>query len=72
MSLDPKISNAIREAVANAEQEPALANRLITWMEAVTSGGADLNDPSDADRRLELLYTGTEVDDVNREAGSIF
>lgn len=72
MSLDPKISHAIREAVANAGQEPALANRLITWMEAVTSGSADPNDPSDADRRLELLFTGTEVDDVNRNGEGIF
>lgn len=72
MSLDPKISHAIREAVANAGQEPTLANRLITWMEAVTSGGADPNDPSDADRRLDLLFTGTEIQDVNQNSGGIF
>ncbi|MFM9596270.1 CxC ATPase DNA modification system associated small protein [Streptomyces scabiei] len=72
MSLDPKISHAIRDAVANAGQEPALANRLITWMEALTSGRADPNDPSDADRRLDLLFTGTETQDVNQNSGGIF
>ncbi|MER6329136.1 CxC ATPase DNA modification system associated small protein [Streptomyces sp. NPDC001034] len=72
MSLDTKISHAIREAVANAGQEPTLANRLITWMEAVTSGSADPNDPSDADRRLDLLFTGTEIQDVNQNSGGIF
>ncbi|MGW7314623.1 CxC ATPase DNA modification system associated small protein [Streptomyces sp. NPDC054865] len=68
MSLDPKISHAIKDAVANAGQDSALANRLITWMEAVTSGSADPNDTSDADRRLELLFTGTEVDRDDSEA----
>ncbi|MEU4166189.1 CxC ATPase DNA modification system associated small protein [Streptomyces sp. NPDC026665] len=72
MSLDPKISHAIRDAVANAGQEPALAKWLITWMEAVTSGSADPNDPSDADRRLDLLFTGTEIQDVNQSSGGIF
>ncbi|WP_078630371.1 CxC ATPase DNA modification system associated small protein [Streptomyces roseochromogenus] len=72
MSLDLKISHAIREAVANSEQEPALAHRLITWMEAVTSGSEDLHDSSDTDRRLELLFSSTEVDDVNRDGGGIF
>lgn len=61
MSLDRKISQAIEVSVAEAGQEPALAHRLILWMEAVTSG-EDPGDPSIADRRLDLLYGITEAD----------
>ncbi|MFE3109060.1 CxC ATPase DNA modification system associated small protein [Kitasatospora indigofera] len=68
MSLDPKISHAIKEAVVNAGQESALANRLIAWMEAVTSGSADPNDTADADRWLELLFESTEVNYGNRDS----
>ncbi|MEU6254259.1 CxC ATPase DNA modification system associated small protein [Streptomyces sp. NPDC047043] len=71
MSLDPKISHAIREAVDKAGQGPVLANRLITWMEAVTSGNADPNDASDADRRLDLLFAATEIDGTNRDGGGL-
>ncbi|WP_079024900.1 CxC ATPase DNA modification system associated small protein [Streptomyces leeuwenhoekii] len=72
MSLDPKISHAIKKATADAGQESFLANRLITWMEAITSGNADPNDPSDADRRLDLLFDGTEVDVIDRDSEGIF
>ncbi|MFD6591419.1 CxC ATPase DNA modification system associated small protein [Streptomyces anulatus] len=62
MSLDKKISQAIEESVAEAGQEPALAHRLVLWMEAVTSG-EDPGDPSIADRRLDLLYGITQTNE---------
>jgi hypothetical protein len=62
VGLDPKISHAISEAVANLRQGPKLANRLIAWVEAVNTGSANVNDHSDADRRLELLFASAEVD----------
>ena len=61
MSLDPKIVRAIQEAVAEAAQEPALARRLIAWMQAITSGSEDPHDLSLAQRHIELLYEGTST-----------
>ncbi|WP_406260201.1 CxC ATPase DNA modification system associated small protein [Streptomyces chartreusis] len=69
MSLDPKIVKAIEEAVAEADQEPALARRLVAWMQAITSGSEDPNDVSRAERHLELLYEGTTA---NRGRGGMF
>lgn len=63
VSLDPRISEAIRSAVEEAGQSPALARKLIAWLEAVTSGNEDINDTASADRHLEVLYGETSVDD---------
>lgn len=63
MSLDQKISQAIRDAVNDAGQSAALARRLIAWMEAVTSGNEDLADQAAATRHLEVLYAETAVDE---------
>lgn len=61
MSLDPKIAEAIREAVAEAGQSKALARQLIAWMGAVASGNEDPSDAASAGRHLELLYNETDV-----------
>ena len=59
MSLDVKISEAIRAAVREARQSDALARRLTAWMEAVTSGNEDVHDQAAAARHLEILYEET-------------
>ncbi|MFF3062065.1 CxC ATPase DNA modification system associated small protein [Streptomyces sp. NPDC057909] len=59
MSLDSKITEGIRDAVAEAGQDPKLAQRLIAWMTAVTSGNEDVNDSDAAARRLDVLYEST-------------
>jgi hypothetical protein len=69
MSLDPKITKAIKESVAEAGQDPALARRIIAWMQAITSGNDDPNDLSSAERHLEILYDGTNA---NPGSGGIF
>ncbi|MEU3216000.1 CxC ATPase DNA modification system associated small protein [Streptomyces tendae] len=61
MSLDSKITESIRDAVAEAGQDPKLAHRLIAWMAAVTSGNEDVNDSDAAERRLDVLYESTNT-----------
>jgi len=63
VSLDVKIGQAIKDAVSEAGQSPALARRLIAWMEAVTSGNVDLADTDAGERHLEVLYGETSVGD---------
>ncbi len=63
MSLDPNITQAIKEAVQDAGQSPALARRLIAWMEAITSGSEEITDHSAASRHLEMLYAETAIPD---------
>ena len=69
MSLDPKITEAIEEAVKDAEQSPALARRLIAWMEAATSGNEDLNDPAATARHLIVLYDAVALSDTQEGDG---
>lgn len=65
MTLDPRITRAINEAVQEAGQPDTLARRLIAWFEAVTSGNEDINDDATAARHLEVLFEGTVVEGVD-------
>jgi len=67
MTLDPRITQAINEAVEEAGQPETLARRLIAWFEAVTSGNEDINDDATAARHLEVLFDGTVVESVDNE-----
>lgn len=67
MSLDSKITQAIRNAVSDAGQSAALATRLIAWMEAVTSGNEDPADTAAAARHIEMLYAEVSVPDIDSE-----
>jgi hypothetical protein len=67
MSLDSKIADCIREAVAEAGQSKALARQLTAWMTAVASGNEDPSDGASASRHLELLYNETVLPDDGLE-----
>ncbi|MEV7482697.1 CxC ATPase DNA modification system associated small protein [[Kitasatospora] papulosa] len=67
MSLDSKVTEGIRDAVAEAGQDPKVAQRLIAWMTAVTSGNEDVNDSDAAERRLDVLYESTTTSRVEGE-----
>ena len=67
MTLDPRITQAINEAVQEAGQPDSLAYRLIAWFEAVTSGNEDINDDATATRHLEVLFKATVVEGVDEE-----
>lgn len=56
MSLDPKIVEAVKTASAAAGQPPALARRIVAWLQAVADESEDINDIAATDRRLELIY----------------
>lgn len=61
MSVDPKILEAVKAAVAAAEQPPALARRLVAWLEAVGDESEDINDVAATDRRLEIIYEAVDL-----------
>ena len=60
MALDPRIKQAIVEAVEESGQSEALASRLSAWFEAVASGNEDINDKESAVRHLDVLYDATD------------
>lgn len=66
MSLDSKVAEAIRDSVENCGQPPALARKIIAWLEAVASESEDINDVAAADRHLEVIYEEVAIgDDVD-------
>ena len=60
--MDPKIKEAIEEAVEENGQSKALARRLVAWFDAIASGNEAINDAQSANRHLELLYKETEME----------
>lgn len=56
MSVDPRVIDALKEAVLESGQPEALARKLGAWLTSVTGGNEDLNDRDAADRHLELIY----------------
>ena len=67
MTVDERISQAIKEAVDEAGQPNALARRLIAWVESVMSENEDINDWETTVRHLEVLFESTEVKNANGE-----
>ncbi len=59
MTLDPKIAEAIGLAVIDAKQDKVLGDKIIAWMNALTSGNEGINDEQSAKRHLELLFETT-------------
>ena len=66
MSIDPKIKEAIKTAVAELEQSERLARKLESWFQAVATGSEDITDLQSTGRHLEVLYG-----EVQLEAGEM-
>ena len=56
MSLDIKITDAIKRAVENEGQPKSVAKRIIAWLEAINTGNEDINDLSQSGRHLDVLF----------------
>ena len=63
MSTDPKLREALLQAVNDAGQSAALGRRILAWIDALTSGSEEINDQVATDRRLELIYGEVKVDE---------
>ena len=61
MSLDPRIRQAVKDAVHDSDQPSNLGEKLIHWLEALTSGNEKLEDRDSVERHLELLYEAVSL-----------
>ena len=55
--MDPRIAEAIYQAVREHGQSRELARKLVRWFDAIASGNEDPFDKQSADRHLELAYS---------------
>ena len=67
MSIDQKITDAIRGAVASAGQPEAVALRLVAWFESLAEGNERLEDPDSVERHFDLLFQATVVPGADRD-----
>lgn len=69
MNLDPKIIEAVKSATKQEKQDKALADKVLAWMNNLTSGNEVVNDEQSALRHLEMLYDSvksTQSDHIGR------
>jgi hypothetical protein len=60
MALDPALEAAIRQAVREQGQKPALAERMIAWLEELGQGGLSV---SDGDAFYARLISAVSMDE---------
>ena len=67
MPLDPRVKDAIIDAVHECGQELPLAAKLDAWLLALAEGSESLENRDQVARHLELLFDATEVDAEDTE-----
>ena len=63
MNVDPKIQEAIEDAVSAEGQPHGLSHKLIRWFEVIATGSEELTDRQSTFARLELLYGELETEE---------
>lgn len=63
MSVDARISDALRQAVEDARQPRAVAERLLAWFEGLSTGNESLEDPDSVKRHMEVLFDAVMAED---------
>lgn len=69
MSVDPRISQAVSQAVQHAGQPGAVADRLLAWFEGLSTGNESLEDPDSVKRHVEVLFDAVVVTDDEADGG---
>ncbi len=57
MPIDPRMREAILDATSHAGQPRGLADKLIAWFEALSSGNETLTTKDAVTTRVHLLYS---------------
>lgn len=65
MALDTALEGAIKQAVAEGKQPPAVAERIIAWLEALGEGDVSPEQKDAFYARLISAMAGEEEGDAN-------
>ena len=68
--IDARVKTAINEAAETLGQPSNVADRIISWLEAISEGNAEMNDRDDTKQRCELIYKAVSIPEsqINEEA----
>ena len=62
MTIDPRVITAVEQAVEEARESPALAQKIVAWLDSLAAGNTRLSDRDSTDRHLRAsLPTGIRV-----------
>ena len=53
--VNENVAAALRAAVTNAGQPKEVAQRLVSWLDALATGNADISDDNEAAKRISDL-----------------
>jgi len=69
MTVDTRISHAVRQAVEHAGQPAAVSDRLLAWFEGLSTGNESLEDPDSVKRHVDVLFDAVVVADDDVDGG---
>jgi hypothetical protein len=61
-NLDKSITESVIEVVEKNDQTSDLANKILSWLDAVHSGQESLDDKNSYLNRIEVLLDATKTD----------
>jgi hypothetical protein len=62
-NLDSSIIESVNETVKKYNQSSELANRILSWLDAIHSGQVSIDDRNAYLQRIEVLLDATKIDD---------
>jgi hypothetical protein len=62
-NLDSSIVDSVIETVEKYNQSSDLANRILSWLDAVHSGQVSIDDRNAYLQRIEVLLNATKIED---------
>jgi hypothetical protein len=62
-NLDSSSVDSVKETVVRHHQSSDLANRILSWLDAVHSGQVSIDDRNAYIQRIEVLLDATKIED---------
>jgi Na+/phosphate symporter len=62
--LDPEVIKAIHEAVSEVGQPDAVAEKLVAWLESMSTSELSATDKT---KKLELVYSAMKLEEIGEE-----
>lgn len=66
MTFDPAISEAIKKAVYESGADEFLSQKIIAWVNAITSGNESINDKEEVFRHLDTIFESIDLEKLDK------
>jgi hypothetical protein len=66
--IQNEINKSIRKAVADADQDEELANRIIAWFRALSEGNENIDDRITSHNHIDLILKHVNLSSKDKDA----